>query len=369
MTFAQPEAFLLGLLSLLILSIAFAMLMAWGWAFKRLATGAPIWPESPIHPLPTAHWGAGTIVLAVVLYLGAGFAVGIAHSALTGSRDSDQKANQAEAEAKAEPGKPESDKATAEKKPLAPLTTILLTSLTSLLFCLVAFPVLRWRSNIQPSDLGLFVDRWRLQILFGLVAALLAAPATYAIQVGATRIWKVNEHPVQQMMAERFTPGVAMLALLLTVFLAPLVEETLFRGILQRWLTRLFGSGRLSEPPPLPSTTTLAAPPPLPLLDGSEPAEHPPAERMDEPLALDFSEPTAGEPGAAMAIVATSILFAALHGPQWPAPIALFVLSLVMGVVYQKTGSLLASMVLHGVFNGISTLMLIAHVMGQHLKP
>ncbi len=31
-------------------------------------------------------------------------------------------------------------------------------------------------------------------------------------------------------------------------------------------------------------------------------------------------------------IVLTSVLFAYVHAPQWPAPIALFVLSMVIGV-------------------------------------
>ena len=35
------------------------------------------------------------------------------------------------------------------------------------------------------------------------------------------------------------------------------------------------------------------------------------------------------------AIVVTSLIFAAVHGPQWPAPIALFILSVVIGYVYQ----------------------------------
>lgn len=352
---------LFWLSTLLILSIVFGMFLAWGWAFRRLATGAPLWPESPIHPLPTAQWGAGTILLAVVLYLGTGFAVGTTYSALTGSEAAEREAKQADDEAQTE--KPKADDEPTETKH-SPLETILLTSLASVLFCLIAFPIFRWRSNIRPSDLGLFMDRWRLQIRFGIVAALLAAPVTYAIQIGATKIWKVNQHPVQQMMTERFTPIVAALALILTVFLAPLVEETLFRGILQRWLTRLFGHGRLSVPPPLPPIV-----PPSTDADAPAPSEQPLAEWPDEPpLALDLPESPHGEPGAGMAIVATSIIFAALHGAQWPAPIALFVLSLVLGAVYQKTGSLLASMVLHGAFNGFSTLLLIAQLAGQHLR-
>ena len=45
--------------------------------------------------------------------------------------------------------------------------------------------------------------------------------------------------------------------------------------------------------------------------------------------------------------------------PQWPAPVAIFLLSLGLGALYQRTGSLVASFVLHAAFNGFSTLTLI----------
>jgi hypothetical protein len=57
-----------------------------------------------------------------------------------------------------------------------------------------------------------------------------------------------------------------------------------------------------------------------------------------------------------MAIALTSLVFAAVHGPQWPAPIALFVLALAIGTVYHRTGSLIAAVCMHAVFNGFSTL-------------
>src|SRR5205814_3907184 len=57
-----------------------------------------------------------------------------------------------------------------------------------------------------------------------------------------------------------------------------------------------------------------------------------------------------------VAIVLTSLFFAAVHAAQWPAPIALFVLALAIGTVYERTGSLIAAVCMHAVFNGISTL-------------
>jgi membrane protease YdiL (CAAX protease family) len=54
----------------------------------------------------------------------------------------------------------------------------------------------------------------------------------------------------------------------------------------------------------------------------------------------------------------TSIVFAAIHSTQWPAPIPIFVLSLALGVVYQRTGGLLAPVRPARHVHGISTLIL-----------
>ena len=66
----------------------------------------------------------------------------------------------------------------------------------------------------------------------------------------------------------------------------------------------------------------------------------------------------------------TSLLFASVHAPQWPAPIALFVLALVIGTVYYRTGSLIAAIFMHATFNGLSTLVLfLALFSGEKLEP
>jgi membrane protease YdiL (CAAX protease family) len=63
----------------------------------------------------------------------------------------------------------------------------------------------------------------------------------------------------------------------------------------------------------------------------------------------------------------TSFLFAAVHLPQWPAPLAIFLLSLGLGVVYQRTGSLVASVVMHGLFNSLATLVLLGGMLEKEL--
>src|SRR5262249_9205882 len=71
---------------------------------------------------------------------------------------------------------------------------------------------------------------------------------------------------------------------------------------------------------------------------------------------LTLSAPAGPARDSLLPIVLTSALFAAVHIPQWPAPIAIFFLSVGLGVVYQRMGSLFASFLLHALFNAFSTL-------------
>jgi len=60
--------------------------------------------------------------------------------------------------------------------------------------------------------------------------------------------------------------------------------------------------------------------------------------------------------------VLTSALFAAFHAQQWPSPLPLFLLSLALGTLYRRTGSLVGPIAMHAAFNGLSTLMLFLKV-------
>ena len=193
-------------------------------------------------------------------------------------------------------------------------------------------------------------------------------PAVIAIQSLAVRVWPSQKHPVELMVMEQFTPGVALLALLSTVLLAPILEEMLFRGVIQRWLCRLLREESL---PSLPAETEP--------VDSVGPMDVRRAWRnpsrglalaqgqLPDGLVEDAGRSPGLSAGSSLAIVVTSVLFAAMHLPQWPAPLAILLLSMGLGALYQRTGSLLAAIAMHGTFNGFNTVLMILAAIDHQL--
>ena len=244
---------------------------------------------------------------------------------------------------------------------------------------LIVIPVLaRFTCGARLRDFGLSFDGWWRQAAIGVVATLIVTPAVSAIQFVATKIWSPQAHPFQEMMFKEFTVGMAGVAVMTAVVLAPLFEELAFRGLLQSWLVDalLRSAGRRPSDGIVVDVPgdTLANP----VLATSDSHREPEAELSSpfkSPNVLDspgpLQSPDSSPLGNAwLGIVLTSVLFASVHYAQWPAPVALFALAVVIGIVYQRTGSLIAAMSMHATFNGLNTLLLFLVLLsGQKLEP
>lgn len=186
-----------------------------------------------------------------------------------------------------------------------------------LIFCLLAV-YLRWlpeqvRKGLlrRPSERGqpLVED-----VQFALYAWILAFPLvlflSQALELLVTAIFQVPHLPDQvavQFLKSTFAnPLYFVLATISIVVLAPLIEETLFRGFLQSFIRQHLGSRQ--------------------------------------------------------AILITSVCFSLFHYASGQTLgnisiiISLFVLSLFLGFIYEKRGSILAPMTLHASFNAISVI-------------
>jgi membrane protease YdiL (CAAX protease family) len=363
-------SFLFGLLLALLVS----MLLVWGWTIVRIWGGRPLLNDVPSFPHREAPWGAPTVFLLICLYLLVNMAVVRFYAASTGRKP----AHAVEAKAKDQAGprleaaKPNQGGTGGEEdeheEPGVQTQTDLLLQLAMIngLLVLLVPCMMKYAAGAELSDLGLTLVDWRRQMAAGAAAALLATPAVYAIQSLAVRVWQSQDHPVQQMVLGRFSFGVALLAIVSTVVLAPLLEELLFRGIIQRWFTKLLGSRQTSG---LPGPIDLGSG----SVGGSSYEETTGSSaRDDAPVRMDASfaaaDPFEPSSGAVLPLVLTSLIFAALHFGQWPAPLAIFLLSMALGILYQCTGSLLAVVTMHATFNGFSTLLLLLEALSRQTQ-
>jgi membrane protease YdiL (CAAX protease family) len=363
-----------SIVSTLLLASVVGMFWSWGWTLRRLRLGLPLISDEGLGTLPArpAPWGGLTVGAIAFLYFGVNLAVHEWYVESTGQGSPPAVASKPKKDAapdatkgaenstsvKEQPARGPKDPAAAA--PQSPTDLLLQLAVVNLLLILLVPAHLRLSTGATWADLGLNARRWVRQIAVGIRYALLMTPVVYGVQSIAVRIWRRQEHVVEQMILDKLTLGGAVLAVLSTMVLAPLTEELLFRCIIQRWLSRLLGGNSKAEPKALPKDDFEWEPDVLPATGPLG---------LTSPLSKKTSQLPEVPITANLAIFLTSIAFAAMHFPQWPAPIAIFFLSMALGTVYQRTGSLIATIAMHGTFNGISTLLLLLAAIALKIHP
>ncbi len=293
----------------------------------------------------------------------------------------------------------------------SPLELVLILALiTALLFV---------RTRTRPHHYGLTLARAPANVALGAAAFLVLAPVTLGLYFLATLAFGTREHPFERLLAQNFPAWAWIFLVFMTVVRAPLVEEVVFRGILQGWLRRasVVGHAALLTTIVILSTLPLAAyfgeNKDAQAIFGGEslvhaaaflafavllvagyvvwflilelrprpsrkaPVMYSPAEGVapETPEAYDHeavSPPRVqqhdGPPEderrdrpawaqARLAIYGSAILFAVFHF-RWPDPAPLFVLGLGLGWLAYRTQSLIGPIVCHGLFNAVACLVL-----------
>jgi membrane protease YdiL (CAAX protease family) len=291
-----------------------AMLTAWIWAIVRLARGLPLLPARPLRPVP---WTGQDALAVFLIYLGFQFLGPPLLLAISGG------------------GRP--------SFPIGPAKTIVISTVVNGVFLLVAWKYLAKRSGATVADLGLEPGRARREVVRGIVGGVLITPVGLGMNLLAQKLWEPTGHVIEQWISKSSPPSTWALAAFMAVLVAPVLEEFLFRGVLLGALNRLAagtGKGR-------PGT-------------GVDPEFagdiHDPGTVASVPAATNSSAITVK---LFLANAVVSLLFAAMHVTFWPTPIPLFFVSLGLGLVYQRTGSLIAPITMHACLNGVSTLLLL----------
>lgn len=241
-----------------------------------------------------------------------------------------------------------------------------------ILAVLFAFPLqvltvvaVLWRgADMQLYQIGATCHRWRQNLQAAWVFWLAATPAAFAVHFATRHLIVQMGQPLAENRFELWVesgPGGWQAAAFVAAVLlaAPIVEELIFRGVVQPWFITT---------PRAADLTMLAAIITFLIL----------GVRLDSwwpllflfivsPCYLAFEAATwrwLPRPDAARGIYATSLLFAALHFGDWPAPVPLFVLSLGLGMLAYRTQSLLGPVAMHAAFNAVSTVDVIRRMAG-----
>jgi membrane protease YdiL (CAAX protease family) len=223
-------------------------------------------------------------------------------------------------------------------------------------------------SGGRAYQVGLTGRRWFRDVLLGVMAFFALMPFVNMFHIAVAWAWREYvappvPHPLEQI--SQTQPHMIDWVLILTsaVVAAAIVEELLFRGVLQPWFTsRPYGgdvavvaslayvalvvTGRTwTDPRPLsaPGRSLLIESAPLLFALAMVPVY----------LLLRLARsPTAN------GIFGTALLFGIVHASAWPTPIPLFLFGLGLGLLYYRTQSLVPPMVTHALFNLVSAAML-----------
>ena len=327
-----------------------SMLAAWVWYAEQRIRGRRVFPDRPTGPR-FVPWGLTEITIVIVAFVAFSGLIPLAYVLATGrpvrpaaSKTDALKTTVSSAKAVAKATDPVSE------RPPLPFRTLLLLNLVVNASLLVTVPlVVSALSRATWLDLGVKAEGFGASVQYGVVAFLLVTPLVMVVNLAAIRLWHRSAHPVETMLREKLTPSAVLVAYLAAAVFAPLSEELIFRGLLQAWLRKVF----LAKPELNPFTDEIDSRYDLPLEPTVAPRLVPRIPFLADRFRLPHTLP------AFAPVVITSLVFAALHYQQMPAPIPIFALSLALGALYERTGSLVSSVALHSLFNTFNTTVLL----------
>jgi membrane protease YdiL (CAAX protease family) len=199
---------------------------------------------------------------------------------------------------------------------------------TKLSFVALAAILLHYRVCATAVDFGVRLGSLGRDISTGLIVFLLLAPILFGIQFFFDQVLGIRYvHPIITAVNQHPSKAMFLASLVSAVIAAPLAEEFVFRVLIQGWL---------------------------------EKCEVMLAQRNDAPQNPDgVSEIDRRElPLGVLPIGITSLLFALMHIGHGAAPIPLFLLSLALGFLYQRTHRLWPSLAAHAALNLVTFAMI-----------
>lgn len=206
----------------------------------------------------------------------------------------------------------------------------------------------------RGPDLGLTLTGLADDVRCGAVAFALVVVPIYFLQAVLTQFFP-SHHPLIELLQKSNDAGTIVMAATAAALVAPVVEEFLFRLVLQGGLEAAAAASQAAIEPVArpdagandfdPSATLPAVAETLDVVESSE--------NPYQSTVREAGQPASGQaaPAAVWPIMVSAGLFALLHWQHGPDPIPLFVLAVALGYVYQRTHRIVPSIVVHLLLN------------------
>jgi membrane protease YdiL (CAAX protease family) len=223
-------------------------------------------------------------------------------------------------------------------------------------------------SRTRPVQLGLTTRRLGANLLAGLLVFLGVAPVVLAVNYLAEVLYRraaggvPQVHPFTLIAGQNLLPAEWVLLVVSGTVAAPVLEELLFRGLLQPWLVARAWGGRAAMAAAFGIALAYCAGSARNAWSGGAGAgliEAAPALFVLSLVPVYLVVAYRSRTPAAGAIFGTAALFAAVHSGVWPSPVALFLLGLALGMLAWRTRSLVGPILLHSLFNAIACVQLL----------
>jgi membrane protease YdiL (CAAX protease family) len=268
----------------------------WARAVMALRRGEIVLPETDRSAV--ARWGLLDVIgIAILVIVLTSLAMGLARGSVQGQE------------------------AAANDAPSNSTAGMYCMGAAHLIAVIVGFTWILKRYRYSPRDFGLGSGQWLRGVGAGAIGFVMWVPLVLVVQMALVQFFPYS-HPTLERLQSSNKVAVWLALWFISVLVAPLLEEFFFRCVVQGWFQRL------GQPKEFRSLASL-------VYGQSQPVASPqPAGRIYWP-----------------AIIATGVLFGLAHWSNGPAPVTLFLFSLGLGYLYQRTGSLPACVVMHMLLN------------------
>lgn len=320
---------------MLFATLAVGALSSWIWLITRTFQRKPVLVVEPWSP---RVWGFVDLIFAAVIILFWQFQSAAAASRLLGIKRHEL-----------------TDENNISLSVVALLGIGNLLAMASIILWIVV------RHQATFAQIGFGVKKWGKHLGIGVVAAVAVLPLVYALMAAVSiGLDNTYSHPLLESMKRDGSLQAYLLAVVSAALIAPIVEEFLFRVLIQGWLQSWRGSSikaillGASESERAKQSHSFATQAPI-SFEVTDPlqAYAPVPASMDD----DSTTPKLESPPLWPAIV-TGILFGLAHLGYGLSFIPLIVLGIILGLLYRATHSIWPSLMVHFILNSSSMIAL-----------